>query len=75
MGEWIRSKITEIAAKGIETSLVATGKLLLQFDDLILIIAIVGIYLIIFGNKKMGTRMTSLSILIYFLAEVMSNVK
>lgn len=72
MIECVENKLTELTVKGVSVTLAGAGKLILQFYDLIIIVAIVGVYFMIFGNKKMGTRLTSLSMLIYFLAEVIS---
>lgn len=39
--------------------------ILVQFDEVFIIIAMLGVFFMIFGNKKIGTKITSSSILIY----------
>jgi hypothetical protein len=72
MIDWVKSKVSEITTQGVITILAGTGKLLLQFDEVFLIVAMIGVYFIIFGNRKMGTKITSISTLLYFLAGVIS---
>lgn len=72
MIEWVENKVAELTAKGAGATLSGIGKIVLQCDDLILIVGIIGIYFMIFGNRKTGTKLTSLSMLVYLLAEVIS---
>jgi len=72
MLEWVKNKAENLTTKGLSTTFSGIGKLVLQFDDLLIIVAIVGVYFMIVGNKKLGTKITSASILIYFLAEVLA---
>lgn len=72
MLDWLKTKAAELTASGLIATVAGLGKLALQFDDLLIIVAIIGVYFMIVGNKKLGTKITSGSILVYFLAEVMS---
>ncbi|UYZ39094.1 hypothetical protein OD350_28900 (plasmid) [Clostridium beijerinckii] len=72
MIQLFENKIAELTAKGFGITIAAAGKLVLECDELIIVAGIIGIYFMIFGDKKRGTRLTSLSLLVYFLAEVMS---
>ena len=44
----------------------------IQLEPIFVIIAMMGVFLILFGQKRWGTRLTSVSILIYTLTRVMS---
>lgn len=72
MLDWLQSKVAELTASGLSATIAGIGKLVLQFDDLLIIVAIIGVYFMIAGSKKLGTKCTSISILIYFIAEVIS---
>lgn len=44
--------------------------LVVQFDGLFVVIAIVGVFIMMCGNRKLGNKITSLSILIYTIMRV-----
>lgn len=43
-----------------------------QLEPAFVIIAMLGVFLILFGQKRWGTKLTSLSIIIYTVARIMS---
>lgn len=58
--ESFTQKIAEILGSGVNAGLD-------QFHDLFVLIALIGVYLIFAGNKKLGTKFTSGSILSYII--------
>lgn len=71
MIDWLKSKGVELAGKGVITTANGIGALLVSMEGIFVIIAIIGVYFIVFGEKKWGTRLTSLSILLYLLGRVL----
>lgn len=69
--DWIKSKCAEIAGSGLLKTANGLGTLLVSLEGVYIIIAIIGVYFIVFGEKTWGTRLTSLSILLYLLGRVL----
>jgi hypothetical protein len=65
MLEWLNKVLGEKAGQLAVKIINGIAYLVLQFDEVFVIIAILGVFVMMSGNRKLGTRMTSLSILLY----------
>lgn len=72
MGEAIKSKISWLLAESASNVAVGLGVSIIHLEGIFIVIDIVGVFLIMSGEKTWGTRLTSMSILIYFLGRVLS---
>jgi len=62
---WLTDRLGQFIAGGI-------GYTTAQLEPVFVIIAMVGVFLILFGAKRLGTKLTSFSILVYTLTRIMS---
>lgn len=72
--EWIEDKISSFVGWIAKGGLRGLGKLGNECTGLFIIIAIIGIYITMAGNKKLGTKVTSMDFIIYILLKAFSNV-
>lgn len=72
MLNWLKTHLASWTAKGVTTSIAGVGILLVQLEGVFIIVAIVGVYLVMSGHRSLGTKFTSLSILLFLIAEVLS---
>lgn len=70
----VKTVIMNATATGVVCIISKSGQLILNCEGLLIITAMLGIYLVISGNKELGNKFTSLSILIFILGKVLSYV-
>jgi hypothetical protein len=69
--DWLLGKAGEGVKLLFSTTADGIGYTALELEPIFIIIAMVGIFLILFGEKRWGTRLTSLSIITYTIARIM----
>lgn len=62
---WLIERLGQFVGEGI-------GYTATQLEPVFVIIAMLGVFLMLFGAKKLGTKLTSVSILIYTLTRIIS---
>lgn len=72
--DWVKGKATEVATNESVNLITKMGKTIVDCEGILIIIALVGIYFTLANNKKLGTKLTSASILIYLLGVLLSHV-
>ncbi|GAA0076225.1 hypothetical protein UT300005_06030 [Clostridium sp. CTA-5] len=72
--DWLINKIGDFAGWITKSGLRGIGNLGVECTGLFIIVGIMGLYITMSGNKKLGTKITSSDIMIYLLLKVLSNV-
>lgn len=72
--EWIGDKLSSFVGWIAKGGLRGLGKIGDECTGLFIIVAIIGIYITMAGNKKLGTKVTSMDFIIYILLKAFSNV-
>jgi uncharacterized membrane protein YuzA (DUF378 family) len=62
---WLLEGLGQFVSNGI-------GYTATQLEPVFIIVAMAGVFLILFGAKRWGTKLTSFSIIIYTLTRIMS---
>ena len=65
---WLGSKIGWLITIGVK----GIAAFMINFDGAFIIVAIVGIYLIMAGSKKLGTKLTSGAFILYLICKVIA---
>ncbi|MDF2701024.1 MAG: hypothetical protein K0Q49_2588 [Haloplasmataceae bacterium] len=72
--EWVATKFSDLTAQGVTVIIAKTGSLIVNCEGLFIIAGLIGVYFMLAGNRKTGTKITSTSILLYLLGVILSNV-
>lgn len=72
--EWISNKTGEFVGWIAKGGLRGIGRIGNECTGIFIIIAIIGVYITMSGNKKLGTKITSLDFMVYIILKAFSNV-
>lgn len=68
--EWIMEKVNGLISYLESSASQAIGGKILELAPIFVVITLVGIYISMSGNKKLGTKLSSGSVIIYLLLKV-----
>ncbi len=82
LGEWMKELPSKIVGKTVdkttevaETVAIETihliGEGIVGLEGILIIVAIIGVFLLMFGERKWGTRLTSISTLLYLMGRLL----
>ncbi|NFE73404.1 hypothetical protein FDC27_05030 [Clostridium botulinum] len=72
--DWLINKIGDFTLWITKGGLRGIGKLGVECTGIFIIVGIIGLYITMSGNRKLGTKITSSDLMIYLLLKVLSNV-
>ena len=67
-------KGAEMTADATMKAISGLGNVIIDLEGIFIIVAMIGIFLVIADHKKLGTKLSSGSILLYFLGRMLANV-